>query len=438
MTVIYKTLFEIKLLHEYFLTGQDGKSIFHSADLDSRLEYLSKQFALNKEPVNAHVSFEFPESLKLLYDSSFLKLVPSYSGCKVAIKVQRITKQDGSIGFRPQVAMGEDMDIFILIRKKTGLVDSYTSRSFHNPVPSIYFFSNDNGITPKTSPFLTGNIPAYNLLHTYEQGELASFGVGDTREFYTDASGPQWTIVKADAVANEGDRLLLPTQFNYTFPPGSNTTEAEWTLLDATGNTIKKISIKRPNPITKAELDFSDKKNLISFSQQVSSSSSLYSLEVFGNNGYSRTHRMLFNDNLYDRSHWGIVHIKVDPAQPAFRILDNDGLLIKRSTPAGDSHLVFEIPVKSRSAYWRISNDRDKEIKLHDDLKEYLMKEGKKLITIRPRPVSRDYFSLTRDGSNEKKYVPNPSSYMLTKDDRNRVCFDIRIPESALFPIIEP
>ena len=123
MTVIYKTLFEIKLLHEYFLTGQDGKSIFHSADLDSRLEYLSKQFALNKEPVNAHVSFEFPESLKLLYDSSFLKLVPSYSGCKVAIKVQRITKQDGSIGFRPQVAMGEDMDIFILIRKKTGLVN---------------------------------------------------------------------------------------------------------------------------------------------------------------------------------------------------------------------------------------------------------------------------------------------------------------------------
>ena len=147
---------------------------------------------------------------------------------------------------------------------------------------------------------------------------------------------------------------------------------------------------------------------------------------------------MLFNDNLYDRSHWGVVHIKVDPAQPAFRILDNDGLLIKRSTPAGDSHLVFEIPVKSRSAYWRFSNDRDKEIKLHDDLKEYLMKEGKKLITIRPRPVSRDYFSLTRDGSNEKKYVPNPSSYMLTKDDRNRVCFDIRIPESALFPIIEP
>jgi hypothetical protein len=439
MKVIYKTLFEIKLLHEYLLTSQDGKSIFDPADQAGRLKYLLERFALNKESVNAHVSFEFPESSKLLFESSFLKLVPSYSGCKVAIKVQRNTLQDGSVVFKPQVEIGDNMDIFILIRKKTGLIDSYTSRNLHNPLPAIYFFSNDNGITAKTHPYLTGNIPGNNLLQPYEQGELVSFGPGDTREYYSDSSGPQWIKVKATSLANETDRLLLPTQFNYTFPPGSNSSEASWTLKDGSGNTIKTITLNQSNPIQKAELDFSDKKHLISFSQQVSNSSPVFALEVIGSNGYSRSHRILFNDRLYDRSHWAVIHMKIDPPQAAFRLLDNDGLLIKRATPAGDiDHPVFEIPVKSRSAYWRFINDRNKELKLITDLEDYLLKEEKILITKRPRPVSRDYFNLTKDGSNAKKYVPNPSSYMLTRDAKDRVCFDIRIPESALFPIMGP
>lgn len=438
MSLIYKTIFEIKLLHEYFLTGKDGTPVFEMPTQEERLNYLLQEFTANKEPVNAHISFGFPEHERINYESSFLKLVPSYSGCKVAMRVSRHRLADQSIVYKPLTPIGPELDIFIVLAKRTGLIDSYSSKSLYSSIPSTYFFSNENSVSARTYPFLTSNIPMYSLLHPYEQGELASFGTGDTREFYRDEVGDQWHPVKATALANEGDRLLVPSQFFYTIEPGRNVTQAAWTLKDGGGAIIKTFSVDQANPISKVFLDFADKKSSISFSSHIPLSSSLYTLEVVGNNGYSKVHRLLFNDELHDRSHWGVIHIKANPTDQAFGLFDDDGYLIKRTSPAGESisHRVFEIPVKSRSAYWRFINDRDKELKLITDLEDYLFKEGKMLLTKRPRPVSRDYFNLVKDGTltNESKYVPNPGSYTLNKDKKDRICFDIRTPESALFP----
>lgn len=435
MVVNYKTLFEVKLLHQYFLTGQDGVVVFEKPDQASRLSYLAEEFALNKEAINEYIDFRFPEALQDLYQGYSLKLVPTYSGCKVAVRVDKVTQPDQSVVYRPLTSTG-DFDIFILIINKSGGPGRFTAGNLGNALPATNFFSNEEGITSKIPPFLTSNVFPFELLHEYEQGELASFGAGDIREFYKTATGDQWVPVNATALANEADKILLPTQFDYFIPAVKNVKQGIWVLKDSNGSVIKSLTVAKPEPLSRTRLDFSEKSERISLKQKVLLPDDIYTLEFTGDTGFSQTHRVVFSDALYTRGHWGVIHIKLNPTGAPYRVIENDGFIVKRKTPGGDiPHPVFEIPVRSRTAFWRYLNDRDKELKLIDDLKDFLEKENKTLITKRPRSIARDYFLLQNDLNNLKKYLPNPETYMLSYHD-GRICFDIRVPESTLFPTV--
>ncbi|MGN6539420.1 MAG: hypothetical protein ACTHKY_01295, partial [Ginsengibacter sp.] len=67
---------------------------------------------------------------------------------------------------------------------------------------------------------------------------------------------------------------------------------------------------------------------------------------------------------------------------------------------------------------------------------DYLVKEDKILLTKRPRSVAGNYFLLQKEGTTDTVYVPNPLNYDLKKDDKARLCFDIMVPESDLFPVV--
>jgi hypothetical protein len=435
MSVNYKTLFEIKVLHQYFLTGQDGTVIFEKPDQASRMKYLSEEFALNRESINEYIDFRFPTTLQDLYLGNSLRIFPTYSGCKVAVRVKQLTQDDQSIVYRPLGGL-DAFDIFIVLANKSGGPGRFSAGNLSTPFQAKYLFSNEPGISPRTPPFITGNIPVFDALNDYEQGELALFGPGDIREFNNIVSGDQWVTVKATALANESDRLLLPNRFDYFISPSLNIRQGQWLLKDGNGDIIKSVIKSSTEPLSRVALDFSDQSDRISIQQNIALPGAMHSIEFSGDTGFSQTHRVLFNDALYDRANWGVVHIRTNPSVEDFRLIDDDGFIIKRKTTAGDiPHPVFEIPIKSRSAFWRFFNDRDKELKLTPDLQDYLEKDNKVLITKRPRSIARDYFLLPNDLNNQKKYLPNPESYMLNRH-KDRICFDIRVPESALFPII--
>jgi len=44
MAIIYKTLFEVKLLHEFYLTRKDGNTIFALPDQPARLKFLLDEY----------------------------------------------------------------------------------------------------------------------------------------------------------------------------------------------------------------------------------------------------------------------------------------------------------------------------------------------------------------------------------------------------------
>src|SRR5678810_911066 len=113
MAINYKTLFEVKLLHEFYLTKKDGTTVFSVSDQPNRLKFLLDEYTVGRESINADISFEFPARTTQVYDAHQLKLLPTYSGFRVLARVDVIRLSDNSIVYRPVVPIEEDLSINI-------------------------------------------------------------------------------------------------------------------------------------------------------------------------------------------------------------------------------------------------------------------------------------------------------------------------------------
>lgn len=438
MALIYKILFEIKLTHEFFCTANNGDNIFALPNQSDRMNFLLDEFNNDKKFINDDVSFEFPENLLALYNNYHLKIIPGYSGCKVAIRVNQKTLADNSLVYDPFETLPDNFDINILVVKKNNLIESYTNSILYRPISSMYFFTNETSLSPKTFPFLTNDISPLDGGKIYQQGEVASFGVNDIREFYNDGAADQWLPVPGNFFANENDQLLVPAKFYYSFDEGSNITDATFELKDKDSNIIKSITIHNSDFIQKTLLDFSDKTDLISIPESFVYPDIIFSLIVSGSNGYAKTHSLIFDDNFYSRGNWGLINIRPKVTNAAFNLIAADGYLIKRKSPAGvwTEAPIFEIPVKSRFAFWRFRNANGKELKLDPSLTDYLFKDDKNLLSIHPNSISNSYYKLPKQGSTDTKYFPGPVNFQIAKDEKERICFDIMVPVSDLFPVV--
>jgi hypothetical protein len=441
MPVIYKTLFEVKLMHEYYLTREDGSVIFEKPDQPGRLAFLEEEFEADKPAVNDDISFEFPESLKQQYDGLCLKLLPSWSGCRVVVRVTPKTLADQSVVYTPLVSIPDDLNIYILLLRKNGNIDSCTNARVSRSCPSLYFFSNLEGSSPRSFPFLTNKIAAEDSSVIYEQGELSISAANKIQSFYRQAgiNVPQdiWTDVAGDGFANESDRLLLPEKFDYSFGDTTNITQAGFKLKDNAGNEL--VSLVKSNAAGiggKTGIDFSGKASLLPLAKPFDLKDFIYTLEVSGDNGYTGKHAVIFSNELAAADPWAVVNIRTAVTNTAFNLFANDGFIIRRmdSLGAWTPAPVFEIPVKSRLAYWRFISNRGNELNVAAALNDYVDKEGKVLVTKKPRVVARHWFLLSKEAPPGTVYVPNPEFPGLKLESDRRLFFDIRVPQSELFP----
>lgn len=435
MALIYKTLFEVKLMHEYFLTKQDGSVVFEKSTQAERLEFLGGEFGSGKVSVNDLISFEFPEKLKAKYKGLFLKLLTTYSGCKVAVRVRARKLADQSTVYEPFANLPDDLSIFISIIKKNDGINIYTNDRIRRSCPAIYFFSNLDVITPKTFPYLTNNVAAENNTTIYEQGELALSSTNTLREFFRQGGTDNWSNVVGSGFANETDRLLLPEKFEYSFENSTSLTQATFVLKDSNGVEIASFSNQIKAGTGKTLLDFSGKVIPVPQDPPFFPTSFVYTLDVTGNNGSVGRHSMIFSDELAQTSTWAVLSINITSTNAAFNLFAPDGFLIRRKDAFGvfTSAPVFEIPVKSRFAYWRFINDKGKELKISPVLIDYVNKEGKVLVTKEPRPLAKHWFFLRRLSPPGTVYIPNPEGYDLRIEQDRRMFYNINVPQSVLF-----
>ena len=437
MSLVYKILCEVKLTHEFYVTSKDGKNIFGLADQADRINFLLDQFSRGVPSINNDLEFIFPQELEARYKSQYLKILPSYSGFKIAIRVNQRILPDTSLVYEPIVPLANDFNIYVQLKRKSDSIGRVTNSGL-NPVPAMNIFSNENISGLKTFPFLTNAISAFDGANTYVQGDIASYGVSDTRSYYNDGTADHWDAVAGSSFATENDQLIVPLRFYYSFFNERNITDATFMLKDHNGNIVKTITTTTLTFIQKTLLDFSDVSDVLAVPDIFLYPDILFSLEVSGSNGYSKTHTIIFNDSLYGRDYWGVINLKTKVTNPAFNLLASDGYLNKRQMPPGiwNEAPVFEISVKSKFPFWRFINEKGRELKLAASLTDYLFKEEKILLSKRPRSLADGYFLLQKEGSADTVYVPNPLNYDLKKDDKQRLVLDVVVPESDLFPLV--
>jgi hypothetical protein len=445
--IIYKTLFEIQLLHEYYLTNSDGTTIFDSTI--NKTDFLLDRFSKDLASVNDSVLYEVPASMESFFKNYYLHLVPKYSGFAVLARVNEQKLPDGTTAYKPFVTLPPDANIPVQLSLKNNLLNAVTNTRINKAVPFAYYFTNEDVITDKTFPFLTADIPLFDPAYIYEQGELYVNDQNNVCIFYLNGDAPDFLPVEGNSYANTSDQLIVPLQFTYGFDPIDNVTHAKFELNDHSGKTVRTYEFKNDLPLKNVTINFSNdqspkpdstKEKIITLPQSVVSAENIYTLNVTVNELKTLIHKVIFfeGDNSLTQC-WAIINIKPAVDNPDFSLYDADGLIKYRKQLTGETETilpapVFEVRVKSRINYWRYINDKSGKLKT-DSSDPFLEREGNNnLVSKTPRPASY-LLTLYKDDNDNTLYLPNPVSDERITIEGRKLYADILVPESKMFPL---
>ena len=451
MRILYKILFEVKLLHEYYLTNPPGDSIFSQATQDGRMQFLLDRYTEDVASINEDLSFLLMPKQQALFRSHHLHLLNSYSGFQVAVEVSTSQLPDGTTVYTPLIPLPDDLNLLIGISETRPFMDQITNGRLSTAVQAARYFSNERVLGAKAFPCLSTPLQPVTAGYSYEQGELASFGANDIRAYYYYTVGnppvkDQWLPVPGDGYSGEQDRLVVSPRFYYRFGSADTVTNAVFELTDGNGQLVDSKNASNAMPLNMVLLDYSALLKprpelnlppvLKTLPDHKVNDGILYSLTVTGDNGYSRTVPLIFY--LSDAGYWGWIQIQRTVSDPGFNLLDGDGLLVTRIQPDGTvtPHRIFEIRFMSRFTYWRWRNDEGKVLQapgatlapMVDVINGEWVSKTPRFITYRPT-----YFLNPND--NTYYFLPNPESDTLAEVRQQQFFSNIPVAQSINFPI---
>jgi hypothetical protein len=411
MTVeLYKTLFEVLFLHEYYLTDPDQTSVFDTANIGDPAGYLQTRMQQDRPAVTALLQFVPSQATQEVFRNQQLRLVKTYSGFQVAVKVMASTQSDGTTRYAPAVAMAANCNLAFLIQSPGEALSAITNGRMKREIGALYFFSNSPVGGTKSSQVLSNPIPAQVMdgSYVYQQGELVSNSQGIQFAFYpapvqAPAAGAVAVAAAAGAAAasvqavdfgfvsgtgfvNESDRMLVGLVFNYTFTDSTGVTNASFVLKDATGSAIKTINFAGTAPLVSVSLDFSEdaQGNPLPISVLPDAGLSdpiLYTLVLTGTNNYSKTFNLIFYSGAGELSGcWGLIQLQATVSGAGYSLLDANGLL---TSP------VFQIRCKSLPTFRRYQNNTGQRLAgPGTSLTNILQQTGTDLTTVQPVPLT--------------------------------------------------
>ncbi len=434
---IYKILCEVKWLHEFYLTRDKGETVFEKAAQADRHDFLYDRFV--KDLPSIHEDLEFIEhpSNKIL-SNYCIRVLPSYAGFKLAIKCRKEKLADGSIVYAPFVPLPDQLCLRIMIRERTA-IQRFSSEISAKPFRAYWYFSNNNIPFSKSFPFLSAPIPAYVAAQPYTQSEIA-IHAGIARSFLNNGVPDPWFTLPGTRYISSNDSHLMPLSFNYTFKEFENITDASFTLKDSSSTVIKKIDLTSQQPMQTVPVSFRTNEELVqTVRHDALTAGQLYSLEVTGSGGYSKTFTGLVfaHDDIEIGKYSGAIDLVIKPAAVNFQLLDASGRLFSRILPGGIKQAapVFELWMKSKSAFWQYANNRQRKFKLTPATTDLLADDAGILVSKNPVHMSYTPVNLKKP-DNSFQMLPNPGPNQAVSSVGNKFFLAMQVPDSNLFPLL--
>lgn len=434
MTINYKILCEVKLLHEYYLSGPDGTTIFDKALQQERLDYLQDRANFRQPSIEKDLAFEVPEPALAIFTNYKLRLVRSYSGFKIFTAVKEVALDGGVKGFRPEASFPDNLPIIIGLKPQTPVMETLSNGPLRKALPAKYYFTNRSLGEAQSFPVLSRPLPLRDDAAAYGQGDLVLDASDNLVKafFFGKDSSSNWHIVNGNGFAGANDLSLLPPRFSYRFSKSDAITSAGFTLKNSGGEIISTFTKSGPL-LEEVSLDFSAvaPAALDGVSMLLPE---MHTLEVTGSGGFTRVHPVVFADRkLAAPGTWGLIHLVPRVTDPPYSLLGDDGLLATRRNADGTKtpHPVFEVRIKSRFSFWKYVSQTGEKIldnaALHPFL-EYDAGSGsfetKQMLSASYLPV--DFGSLG---------IPSPETDTFLENEKKRVFISIRVPKSNLFKV---
>lgn len=436
MNIQYKILCEVKILHEYFLTEGKGENIFAGVGQQQRLDFLFKQYRKGVPHIGDHFNLVFPESVRKVYEGYRLRIVPAYSGFKLAVGCKKKIMADGSVVFTPVVALPDQLEILVLLVPKPSIAQ-FSQVSFKSPLRSKKYFSNNDTIGQRTFPFLSLAVPPRDNSVQYEQGDVADTGsvIG---MFLNNGAADPWKSLSGKGYSSSADTLLIPFRSSYYFNIDDSVTDAVFVLKDSNGIEKRRVQKSNTSPFRSVLLDFSTGmiSDLKSMPSTPVDNQTLYRLEVTASNGYVRDHQVIFVDTeQIPEPAEAIVNLQPIVANPDFSMIDNEGNLPLKDGMNNPRIPVFEIWLKSKSVFLRYKNNKDKKLKLSAETTGLLIDDDGVLISENPVSLSHQPISYQKQ-DNSFQLLPNPSSDSMIVIEDGKVMAEMNVPVSKIFPLL--
>ncbi|MBU2950217.1 hypothetical protein KO493_05875 [Tamlana agarivorans] len=436
--LLYKPLFEVNLLHDYYLISSDGGSFFEKTKAEKEALIKTK---LSQQTYNVTDFFgiEPTEATKKILSEYKLIYKKTTLGFLVGIEVMEELKLGAKV-YKPRFELPDNLSLTFSINVVVTNFLSMTNISMRPTLPTIYYFTNKDKIefveaesSYKTLPISVEAEPYQNGIR-YEMGALVKFGAGlrEALEFTMTSSSNLsfWGKLNDKRYVTNADRVLLPAIFNYPVKKEQNITQLQVVLEDQDGNLIKSITKSSISPLQNVHLNFEFIDETIE--NPVAISEGFYNLKIKENGGSEISYSVYLNESLYVKNQLGIIDVRLDVTDSPFSLLDVDGYIKTRVENTGEytSHPVYELRFKNRKTYWRYN--KDPKFQAEDvsvDLNPHVVFEPvtKKIISKKPKGLTRALVPFI-SGANEK-ILPYPKTPSLKVEGR-RMFSEIYINKS--------
>ena len=447
-SLIYKTLFKVQILHEYYLTNSDETTVFDN--LNTKDNFLTNNFSKNLPSVSDDLLYELPQVIQDQFKNCHLRLLPEYAGFSVVTEVRENVLPDGTLAYKPLVQLPATANIIIQLSLKNNLLATVTNKRIDQNIPAVYYFTNEDISSSKIFPVLCADVKAFDTSYMYEQGELFTDSSGNLCLFYINGNTPGFLPVTGDGYANSNDEILVPLQFAYRFNANDMVKKVNFELIDHTGKTVRSYVFESDVPIKKQIINFRNNQipaianptdgSIASFPLSDNSAETIYELSVTINDTTTIVQKLIFFDGDLTGC-LGMINIKPKVTNADYNLYDTDGLILyrKKTNGAVISAPVFEVRMKSRPAFWRYINDRNAVLKA-DPTSLFLQRDGtNNLASNLPKNASalpRMFTIKDNTGTiTQEEFLPNPEVDGQLIIEGQKFYKVIVVPQSSLFPV---
>ena len=394
-SIIFKKLFEVQIFHDYFLTTVDGISFFDKSQAE-KAELLTKKLDRNIYNINDLFTIEPVGLTKLRLREYKLIMSKTALGFIVGIEVD-VVSQAGEILYKPRLELKNEVNLSFAITSKIPFFNSITNINLSSSLPSIHYFTNkgkeefnETVGPPYTSLPISNKAGEHQNGLNYEMGALVDFG-GTIKEAlqYTDGNTPaHWVDIDDKRFVNNSDKILLPSNFNYSLKKDQNITQVDFILEDESNTVIKSISKSSAGALENVFLNFTKVDETDENSDAIPAGK--YQLKIKENGGPEVIYQVYLNNDIYDKNIQGVIDIRLDELNSPFSLFDAGGFLKTKIDAANQkvSHPIFEIRFKNRRTYWRYNKEGDFSAAEVAATATHLNHQSEKLISKKPKALT--------------------------------------------------